>query len=306
MTSPENPLAKLVPDNLVKMAGTTLPAAIPAAMPMLQKALPGGFRNRFVQWGLGVMVAFGLSFWVRRMLEKREAGKRVIAPRPVAPSIAHQAAPVEPQARAAVAPAMSPPPILNPIAVDDGTTATRYPLLSSPHINLSGPVDQPMYASFRDQLAAAPAQGTLIVSLSTLGGDPEVARLMGDDIRLLRDYSGREILFLGKVAVYSAGATFMAAFPADKRFVSRGTRIMIHERILTKTIELAGPLRTCVSGLKANLHEIEESVRIEEEGFRDLVAGSSITLDEVRKRAPENWYIEAEEARSLGLVLDVI
>jgi hypothetical protein len=26
----------------------------------------------------------------------------------------------------------------------------------------------------------------------------------------------------------------------------------------------------------------------------------------VQKRAPSNWYIEAEEARDLGLVLDVI
>ena len=29
-------------------------------------------------------------------------------------------------------------------------------------------------------------------------------------------------------------------------------------------------------------------------------------LDELKKRAPDNWYIEANEARDLGLVLDVI
>nr|WP_294817209.1 ATP-dependent Clp protease proteolytic subunit [uncultured Sphingomonas sp.] len=184
--------------------------------------------------------------------------------------------------------------------------ATRYPLLSQPHIILHGPVDHSMYASFRQQLADAPTEGPLVVAISTLGGDPEGARLMGDELRLLREYTRRETLFLGKVAVYSAGATFMASFPTDKRFLTRGTRIMIHERILTKTVELSGPLKSVVAGLKANLHEIEESVRIEEEGFRDLVAGSKIAFDEVRKRAPSNWYIEAEEARDLGLVLDVI
>jgi len=184
--------------------------------------------------------------------------------------------------------------------------AVRYPLLSRPHIILQGPVDHAMYASFRQQLGDAPTEGPLVVAISTLGGDPEVARLMGDELRLLRDYTGRETLFLGKVAVYSAGATFMASFPVDKRFLTRGTRIMIHERILTKTVELSGPLKSVVAGLKANLHEIEESVRIEEEGFHDLVAGSKIAFDEVRKRAPSNWYIEAEEARDLGLVLDVI
>ncbi|MDF7777682.1 ATP-dependent Clp protease proteolytic subunit [Sphingomonas sp. AOB5] len=189
---------------------------------------------------------------------------------------------------------------------DDGTSATRYPLLGRPHVALSGNVDQAMYQSFRDQIAAAPRQGTLVVSISTLGGDPEIARLMADEIRLLREYNDRDILFLGKVAVYSAGATFMAAFPADKRFVTRGTRIMIHERTLNRTLDLSGPLKTCAASLRASLHEIEESVRIEEEGFRDLVAGTSIPFEDVRARAPENWYIEAEEARSLGLVLDVI
>ncbi|MDR6851575.1 ATP-dependent protease ClpP protease subunit [Sphingomonas sp. BE123] len=186
------------------------------------------------------------------------------------------------------------------------TDPTRYPLLATPHVHLSGPVDQSMYQRFRDQLAAAPGQGTLVIAISTLGGDPEVARLMGDEVRLIRDYQGRELLFLGQVAVYSAGATFMAAFPVDKRFLTRGTRIMVHERILNTDIHLSGPLKTLTASLKAKLHEIEHSIRIEEEGFADLVAGSKIALDEVRRRAPENWYIEAEEARALGLVLDVI
>jgi ATP-dependent protease ClpP protease subunit len=183
---------------------------------------------------------------------------------------------------------------------------TDYPLLARPQVHLSGTVDDAMYASFRDQLAAAQGDGSLVVSITTLGGDPEVARAMGDDIRLLREYTGRETLFLGKVAVYSAGATFMSAFPADKRFLSRGTRLMLHERQIHAKVELAGPLRMQVASLKAKLHEIEESVRIEEEGFRAIVAGSRVTFEELVERAPHNWYIEAEVARDLGLVLDVI
>ncbi|PKP90761.1 MAG: peptidase S14 [Alphaproteobacteria bacterium HGW-Alphaproteobacteria-16] len=186
------------------------------------------------------------------------------------------------------------------------TDPTSYPLLARPHIHLSGPVDQAMYHGFRDQLAAAPGDGAIVVAISTLGGDPEVARLMGDEIRLLREYDGRECLFLGKVAVYSAGATFMAHFPVDKRFLTRGTRIMVHERLLTADIHLSGPLKSLTAGLKAKLHEIEESIRIEEEGFRDLIAGSRITFQEICERAPSNWYIEADEARDMGLVLDVI
>lgn len=183
---------------------------------------------------------------------------------------------------------------------------TDYPLLATPHVHLAGPVDHAMYENFRNQMANAPAEGSLVISISTLGGDPEVARAMGDDVRLMREYTGRELLFLGKVAVYSAGATFMAAFPVDKRFLTRGTRLMLHERLMSSTVELSGPLKTLGYTLKAKLHEIEHSIMIEEEGFRDLVAGSDVPFEELVEKAPANWYIEAEEAKRRKLVLDVI
>jgi ATP-dependent protease ClpP protease subunit len=184
--------------------------------------------------------------------------------------------------------------------------AASYPLLAHPHIQLHGTVDEAMYTNFKGQLINAPQDGPLVVSITTLGGDPEMARAMADDIRLLREYTGRETLFLGKVAVYSAGATFMAGFPAEKRFLTRESRIMIHERLMNSTIHLNGPLITLGYTLKAKLHEIEDSIRIQDEGFRDLVAGTQVSLDELKQKAPSNWYIEAEEAKRLGLVLDVI
>lgn len=184
--------------------------------------------------------------------------------------------------------------------------ATRYPLLANPHIRLSGPVDQMMYTSFRDQLETCPDEGAIVVAITTLGGDPEVARTMADDIRLLEEHDGREILFLGKVAVYSAGATFMSAFPVERRFLTRHTRLMIYERKLSKQLNLEGPLRMVVASIKAALHEVEHSIEIEEEGFRALVKDSQVDFEELREKAPSNWYIEAEQARDLGLVLDVI
>jgi ATP-dependent protease ClpP protease subunit len=184
--------------------------------------------------------------------------------------------------------------------------AVNYPALSTPHIQLHGTVDDRMYDSFKNQLANAPADGPLVVSITTLGGDPEMARAMGDTIRLLRDYTGRETLFLGKVAVYSAGATFMSSFPVDKRFLTRGSRLMIHERLMNSTVQLSGPLSTLPATLKAKLHEIEDSIRIQDEGFESLVEGSRVSLGDLKAKATSNWYIEADEALSLGLVLDVI
>lgn len=178
---------------------------------------------------------------------------------------------------------------------------------SGPRIRLAGEVDYAMYNSFRDQLDAAPGEGLVVVELSTLGGDPEVARMMGEDIRFQTEIAPqRRLVFLGKAAIYSAGATFMSFFAVPNRYLTRGARLMIHERKLDKTLQVNGPLTTCVASVKALLHEIEHSIAIQNEGFANLIAGSSVTMEEVLERAPANWYLEAQEAKARGLIRDVI
>jgi ATP-dependent protease ClpP protease subunit len=177
----------------------------------------------------------------------------------------------------------------------------------APSILLSGSVDYAMYERFRAQIDAAPADGLIVTELTTLGGDPEVARMMGEDIRFHSEMEPeRRFVFLGKAAIYSAGTTFMSFFARQNRFLTRGTRLMIHERKLTKTIELAGPLTSCIPTVTAALHEIEASIAIQNEGFANLVRGSQVSLDEVLEKAPANWYIEANEAQALGLIQGVV
>jgi ATP-dependent protease ClpP protease subunit len=178
---------------------------------------------------------------------------------------------------------------------------------SSPAILLGGPVDYEMYKAFRSQLDASNKEGLVVTELSTLGGDPEVARMMGEDIRFHSENSKkRRFVFLGKAAIYSAGTTFMSFFAIENRYLTRGTRLMIHERKLDKQLHINGPLTTCVATVTAALHEIEASIAIQNEGFDNLVRGSMIEMDEVLRRAPGNWYIEANEAKSLGLVAEVL
>jgi hypothetical protein len=177
----------------------------------------------------------------------------------------------------------------------------------SPAILLSGTVDYAMYNSFREQLDCAPSEGLVIIELSTLGGDPEVARMMGEDVRYHSDLDPeRRIVFLGKAAIYSAGTIFMSFFSIANRYLTRGTRLMIHERKLNKTLNIDGPLTTCVATVKAALHEIEASIAIQNEGFENLVRGSQVTMDEVLERSPANWYSEAQEALRLGLISAVL
>jgi hypothetical protein len=178
---------------------------------------------------------------------------------------------------------------------------------SAPAVLLAGTVDYAMYNSFRDQLGRAPAKGLVVIELSTLGGDPEVARMMGEDVRYHSELDPeRRIVFLGKAAIYSAGTTFMSFFALQNRYLTRGTRLMIHERKLSKTLNIDGPLTTCVATVKATLHEIQASIAIQNEGFENLISGSKVSMEQVLERAPFNWYIEAQEALSLGLIAAVL
>ena len=177
----------------------------------------------------------------------------------------------------------------------------------SPAVMLSGKVDYSLYASFRSQFDKALGQEVIVVELSTLGGDPEVARMMGEDIRFASEMAPeRRLVFLGKAAIYSAGTTFMSFFARKNRYLTRGTRLMIHERKMSKELKIDGPLTTCVATVEAALNEIRCSIEIQNEGFRNLVEGSSVTFEDVLKRAPSNWYVEAEEAQRLGLIEAVI
>lgn len=177
---------------------------------------------------------------------------------------------------------------------------------AKPAVLLSGPVDYDMYKDFRRQLDGADSALT-VVELSTLGGDPEVARMMGEDVRYASELAPqRRYVFLGKAAIYSAGTTFMSFFKRENRYLTRGTRLMVHERKLSKTLTLEGPLTTCIATVKATLNEIETSIAIQNEGFASLILGSTVTMADVLSRAPNNWYIEAEEAKTLQLIEAVL
>ncbi|MFA4950296.1 peptidase S14 [Brevundimonas sp.] len=187
------------------------------------------------------------------------------------------------------------------------TPALRSADFDTPAVVLAGTVDYAMYDRFLSQMAGAPREGLVVVALSTLGGDPEVARIMGEDIRFQSEIRPqRRLVFLGRTAIYSAGATFMSFFARQNRYLTRGTRLMIHERKLDKALEISGPLTTCVASVKAMLHEIEHSITIQNEGFENLILGSQVTMDEVLQRAPSNWYLEAEDARQRGLIEGVL
>lgn len=179
--------------------------------------------------------------------------------------------------------------------------------LARPQVRLDGPVDEAMLRAFKEAFAAArDGPDPVVVELTTTGGDAETGRRIATDLRLFRDETGRRPLFLGKASVYSAGVSVMAGFPPQDRWLARGTMLLVHGRSLARTLELNGPLTLLRPRLQGLLSEIEAGLRLEREGFEQLVAGSRLPLDEVLRRAPTNWYLDADEALAHGLVAGVV
>ena len=179
--------------------------------------------------------------------------------------------------------------------------------LASPGIRLYGTMDAGMYAEFTEMLAEQAPGGPIVIALTTMEGDPEIARSMADDIRLLRDRGRRELIFLGKTAIYGAGVLFMAAFPVSHRYLTRATKLMVTENKRAQPLELAGgSLRNVASQLEHARREIQREIEQEDEDYRAISEGSNVSVQELREKAPNDWYITASEAKAMGLIAEVV
>jgi ATP-dependent Clp protease, protease subunit len=174
-------------------------------------------------------------------------------------------------------------------------------------IRLSGSVGHPMVASFFDQLLPVlEVEGSILVELFTDGGDAEIGRRLAEEVRLLRQQQGRDMWFLGKTLVASAGVTIMAAFPKAKRWLTRDAALLVHGRRMTKDLHLEGPLGSCRRVLEEMIADIDHGLRLEERGFAELIEGSAVDLEEITRRAYGGWYLSAEEALRRSLVAGLI
>lgn len=169
-------------------------------------------------------------------------------------------------------------------------------------ICLFGEINEDMLGSFLKQKAEAPTDRALVIELSTSGGDADVGRRLAQEIRLWRR-GGQAQYFFGKSYVYSAGISIMAAFERERRFLSADCQLLIHERKIQKELRLDGPLKACQVQVNGMLAQIEAGLRLEREGFAELVDGSAVTLADLQGRVCEkDWYLSALEAQRLGLV----
>ena len=193
-------------------------------------------------------------------------------------------------------PAAAAPDIPSPIAAR----------LLKPTVRLSGQVDDSMVASFLNQVwPILDTEGDILVELFTSGGDADIGCRIAQEVRML-SMAGHPMWFLGKTLVASAGVTIMSAFPKTHRWLTRDATVLVHGRRVRRTIQLEGPLGSTRRVLEELIADIDNGLRIETEVFRELVAGSNLSLEQIQSRAYGGWHMSASEAVALGLAEGLI
>ena len=180
-------------------------------------------------------------------------------------------------------------------------------LALGPQIRLHGTIDDAMLKSFLCQLPhAAGTSGPLAIELTTLGGDAEIGRRIAMEAILLREQGQRRTIFIGKSAVYSAGATIMGGFAKADRYLTRDCILLLHCRTITKTLELQGPLGAVRAQIQQMMSQIEMGVALQSEGYARIIEGSEVSMEEVEEKAQRGWYLRAHEALERGLVAGLV
>jgi ATP-dependent protease ClpP protease subunit len=177
-----------------------------------------------------------------------------------------------------------------------------------PQVRLTGSISDDTLTNLQNQLAnVAPGDAPIVVEVTTLGGDAEAGRRLALEVDLAaRRLAPRKLLFLGKTIVFSAGVTMMAGFPREHRFLTDDAVLLIHCRQLKKELQIDSPLRGARLQVAQLLSEIENGLRVEQEGFAALIEGSNLDMDELIDRASTNWYVPACEALERGLVAGIV
>ncbi len=187
------------------------------------------------------------------------------------------------------------------------TGGTFPACLLLPQIRICGTIDIPAFDSFRAQLDdALERDGPIVLELTTFGGDADIARRMATDIGIARRQLRRDLLFLGKTFVYSSGITILAAFPRQKRYLTADAVLLVHDRKLETSFQLSGPLRASRQKLLDVLTEVEAGLKVQDEAYAALCRDSGVGLEQLREKAANNWYIDAQEALSRRLVEGLI
>ncbi|MBW9118096.1 ATP-dependent Clp protease proteolytic subunit [Rhizobium cauense] len=180
-------------------------------------------------------------------------------------------------------------------------------LLFEPNISINGPIDEKMLASFLEQIVKVRCGNQdLVLEINTIGGDADVARRIALEVRLFRTHSGRRAFCIGKTFVYSAGLTILASFKTANRYLTSDTVLLIHERRISESLELSGPMAACIQIVREKLSMLETGQRLERQGFEELLEESRLSMTELFECAQANCYLNAQDALAYGIIGNIL
>jgi hypothetical protein len=90
----------------------------------------------------------------------------------------------------------------------------------------------------------------------------------------------------------------MVAFPGERRWVTSDPAALIHGRRMMKDLDLEGRLDICRRVLEEMIADIDHGLRLEEQGFAELIGCTNVDAEEIASRAYGGWYLTADEALS--------
>jgi ATP-dependent Clp protease protease subunit len=165
-------------------------------------------------------------------------------------------------------------------------------LFKSRTVLIFGEVDMKMAERVTAQLLAhADSEGDIRVILNSPGGHVE----SGDTIHDLIRFVGRRVKIIGTGWVASAGAHIYLGAPREHRYALPFTRFLLHQ-------PLGG-----VRGQASDIHiEAEEILKMRERLNRELAKETGQSFEKVVADTERNYWLSAEEAKTYGLVGNII
>jgi ATP-dependent protease ClpP protease subunit len=134
--------------------------------------------------------------------------------------------------------------------------------------------------------------------LTTYGGASGYAMALYERLRLAQRIFDLTIIGVG--IVYSHGVTLMMSLPREKRFVTAGTRLYLHELQKEMQLPLSGPQSARRLVLEQEHRILEEEAATLDWTVKTLAQGSGLAEKKLRKLMSGGTYLSGQEAVDLG------
>jgi ATP-dependent Clp protease protease subunit len=176
-------------------------------------------------------------------------------------------------------------------APDPQSSPVAQALFKSRTVLIFGEVDMKMAERVTAQLLAyAESEGDIRVIVNSPGGHVE----SGDTIHDMIRFVGR-VKMIGTGWVASAGAHIFLGAKKENRFCLPFTRFLLHQPL--------GGVRGQASDITI---EAEEILKMRERLNREIAAETGQPMEKVLQDTERNYWLDAEQAKTYGLVSRVI